>query len=409
MNQKQLSILVVLGLVLGVIGLVVSKSRQRDWQSSSAGNIDKVLPDFPLNDITTVKIKDAVDNVTLEKKDGIWTIADRENYPASYAEIGEFLQIVWDLKPTKQERVGESQYGRIEVRVPGEDAGDGTGMIAEFIDKSGKQVGALVLGKQIMRESQPNPMFGGAGGGEFPVGRYVRTVGEEDQVFLVSETFRSIRADAASWLDRAFIKIAKPKSITVASDSDPEMNWQLTRDSDTADWTLVDPQEGEVLASSKVSGLKSVLSSPSFGDVNKESFEPEFTAQIETFEGFAYDLKVGAKSDDDKRLVQISVGGSFPESREAEEDESEEDKTTKDQEFADTQKELKEKLATEQAYADWTYSVSNWTFTSLAKKRSELLEPPPEPEEEEEAAVEAVLPDLLSGEEIDPLAPVLGE
>ena len=408
MNQKQLTILGVLGLALAVIGLVVSKSKQREYKSTNVENIAKVLPGFPINDVTKLKIKDSASETTLEKIDGVWTIRERDNYPASYTEVGEFLRLIWDLKPTKKEQVGESQFERIEVVVPGEEAKDGTGIAVEFTDKSGESAGQIVLGKQIMREGQANPMFGGAGGGEYPVGRYVRTLGDDGGIFLVNEGFQTIHADAPSWLDRAFLKVTKPKSIQVTYLSDEEGGWHLTRETDTGDWSLVNAGADEVIAKTKTTSLNSVLSSPSFGDVNRETFEPEFEAEIATFEGFTYRLKVGAKSDEEKRLVQVGVVGSFAESREAAEDETDEQKAEKDKEFTDKQAELKKKLATEKAFESWTYSVSNWTFTSLEKKRADLLEVPAVPEPTEDAAsISTGGLDFLSGEGIDPLTPII--
>ena len=45
----------------------------------------------------------------------------------------------------------------------------------------------------------------------------------------------------------------------------------------------------------------------------------------------------------------------------------------RDKEFADKNKKLDEKLATEKGYENWTYLVSSWTLDSVLKDRGQLL------------------------------------
>ena len=212
--------------------------------------------------------------------------------------------------------------GRIEALEPAEDVSEGAGTLVEFVDADGESISRIVLGKQVMREGQANPMFGGAGGGEYPVGRYLRRLGEDSKVFLVSEAFSSVDTNAEGWLNRDFFKVSKARSIRVTSSTNEETNWHVYRETEAGTWALEDPQEGDELDSAKTSSFNSVLSSPSFADVSKSEFDSELEAEIVTFDGFTYTLQIGEQDEDSRRAVAISVAADLPSEREAGEDET---------------------------------------------------------------------------------------
>jgi hypothetical protein len=81
------------------------------------------------------------------------------------------------------------------------------------------------------------------------------------------------------------------------------------------------------------------------------------------------------------------VTAQIPKERTPGKDEKPEDKTRLDKEFKDKQKNLEDKLSQEQKYGKWIYLVSNWTFDSLLKDRSQLLvEKKEEPKKDEKPA-----------------------
>ena len=56
MNRKQLTLLVVLGVLLGGLGYLAWKKQQQPYAESTAHMGDKVLPDLPINDIEQIVI-----------------------------------------------------------------------------------------------------------------------------------------------------------------------------------------------------------------------------------------------------------------------------------------------------------------------------------------------------------------
>ena len=125
--------------------------------------------------------------------------------------------------------------------------------------------------------------------------------------------------------------------------------------------------------------MTSPFSSPSFNDVLTGDAKPEVSGltnvtlvTVETFDGFTYTAKLGQKHGDDIPLV-LTVSANLVSSRVAAKDEKLEDKTKLDKEFADQQKKLVEKLASETRLTNWIYFVPGYTVDSLLKSRSQLL------------------------------------
>ena len=83
----------------------------------------------------------------------------------------------------------------------------------------------------------------------------------------------------------------------------------------------------------------------------------------------------------------VAVTAQIAKERTPGKDEKPEDKTRLDKEFKDKQKKLEEKLTQEQGYGKWVYLVSNYTFDSLLKDRSQLfVEKKEEPKKDEKPA-----------------------
>ena len=96
MNRKQFVILIVLGLAIGALGLYLAGKRKDSYSATSFRAGEKVLKDFPLNDIAQLRVKQGTNEVNLVRGD-VWTVKERWGYPAGFTELSEFLRKVWDL------------------------------------------------------------------------------------------------------------------------------------------------------------------------------------------------------------------------------------------------------------------------------------------------------------------------
>src|SRR5688500_178224 len=155
MNRKQFVILIVLGRAIGALGFYLAKKRKESYTASSFKSDEKVIKDFPLNEVAHVHVKQGTNEVNLVRAE-TWGVKERWNYPASFTELSEFLRKVWDLKPVQDVEVGPSQFARLELNVEGTATNSGT--LVEFKDSKSANLKSLVLGKKVMKDAPAGGM-----------------------------------------------------------------------------------------------------------------------------------------------------------------------------------------------------------------------------------------------------------
>ncbi|MEM6279551.1 MAG: DUF4340 domain-containing protein [Verrucomicrobiota bacterium] len=339
-------------------------------------NKTKVFSDFPINDIAKIHVKSKDGELTLEKGEETWEVAEREGYPADAEPIVEMLRTLWDLNIVQPITIGRTQYGRLSLIAPEEATSDEeAATIVSFLDAEGTERHALWLGKVYERsDGRPDPFGGGMATTE--AGRYVKT-GSSNSVFLVGETFDNVALEPADWIDKSFFRIEEIQSIEIVT-AEKEEDWKLSRKPGEANYILVGATEEEKLDQPKVSSMKSAFSNPQVEDVfvgdELETHKPEGTTfKINTFDGFRYVISVGEKNDLNELPLSLKVSGKFEEKREPGEEESDEEKERLDKQFADALAAKEEKLAEEKALEGHVFKVRSYLVDSITKKRSELL------------------------------------
>jgi hypothetical protein len=393
MNRKQLFILLVLVLVLGAAGLWLYRSKETSWKGGTKTTGQKLLGDLPINEVAQIVIKGGTNELDLVKKDNLWRVKQRDDYPANFSEISGFLLKAADLKAVQSEEIGPSMLGRYKLLPPGPETN--TAVLVELRDLNGKPIRSLLLGKTHMRKSEgrPSPMGDMPDNEGWPDGRYVMAGTGAKTVAVISDPLSNLEAKPDQWLNKDFFKVEKIRSIAVTYPVATN-SWKVTRETENAtDWKLSEAKPGEQLDSSKTSSLSYALSSPSFNDVLPTDTKPEQSGldkptvvTLGTFDNFTYTLKVGQKTNDNFP-VALSVAAQIPKERTAGKDEKPEDKTRLDKEFKDKQQKLEEKLTQEKSYEKRAYLVSSWTVDSLLKERGQLLaEKKEEPKKEETPA-----------------------
>src|SRR5256885_10185991 len=360
MKQKHLFILLILVVALGAVGYILRRNENIP-QGGSPAIGKKLFGNLPINDVAQINIKHATNELALAKKDNLWRVRERNDYPASFSEISEFLIKAKDIKIAQVETVGPSHLDRFAL-APGQ--GTNSPVIVDLRDKDGKLIKSFSLGKKHLKKSDRPSPYGDMGEEGFPDGRYVK-VNDSETVAVISDPLDRIEPKADQWLNKDFFKIEKPKTITATFPAATN-SWKLTKETEAAEWKLADAKPGEQLDNSKATGVANPLNSPSFNDVATSAKPEELgldhatVVNVETFDNFAYTIKVGIKTND-TFPVTVSVSAQIAKDRTPGKDEKPEDKTKLDKEFADNQKKLEEKLAQEKAFEKWTYLVSTWT------------------------------------------------
>src|SRR5438105_9724513 len=165
MNRKQLIILLVLVVLVGGAGLLLINKQNKSWEGANPALGKKLLGELPVNDVAHIVFKQEANELNLAKKD-IWRVRERNDYPANYGEISDFLMKIRDLKIVQNEKVGASQLPRLDL-APGQ--GTNAPTLVELKDQGEKTIRSMLLGKKHTRKSgRPSP-FGDMGDeGGFP-------------------------------------------------------------------------------------------------------------------------------------------------------------------------------------------------------------------------------------------------
>jgi hypothetical protein len=372
MNRKQFIVLLVLVAVIGAAGLMVHRRSSQSWQSAGATIGQKLLPNLAVNDVAQITIQSGTNMLNLAKRDNLWRVAERGEYPADFSQISSLLLKLADLKIIQTEEIGPSQLGRFDLLPAG--AGKNSGTLVTFKDESGKTLDTLLLGKTHMSKPAGNSQAGGMGDEGWPDGRYVMTGSGGKTVDVISDPLDVVQPQPAQWLNKEFLSIEKPRLIE-AQFPEATNSWKLTRASETNDWQLAGAKPGEKLDSSKISSVTSPFSSPSFNDVaplKPGSATNSTVLTVKTFDGFTYVANIAPKQDDNYP-VSFTVAANLPAARPAAKNEKPADKARLDQEFKDQQAKLTEKLAKEKQFENWVYYLPSYSVDEILKDRGQLL------------------------------------
>src|SRR5204863_9957267 len=150
-------LLIVIGAVVSGLGWVAWQKQQAPYKESTQKMGNKVLPNFPLNDVEQILIKQTKGELHLAKKNDLWEVKERGDYPANFSNISDLLRKFWELKVTKPVKTGPSRLAALELVAP--DTGNGT--VVEFKDKSGKAINSVILGAKSTKQAGGDSQFGG--------------------------------------------------------------------------------------------------------------------------------------------------------------------------------------------------------------------------------------------------------
>jgi len=402
MGTKTLIRLVIALAALGGIAAILHFVRPGETVSevSSSTSKKKVFEEFPINEVAKVVIKQKDASITLNKGSKNWEVVEREGYAADAEPVVGLLRKIWDLNIVQPIAIGRTQYGRLGLLDPNaaDAKAEETATLLTFQDKDGKDLASLWLGKVYERsEGRPDPFGGGMA--KTDAGRYVKR-GDSHSVYLVAETFADVKTEAPEWLDKAFFKIEKIKSIEIVSANRSD-DWKLERADESGDFSLVNATASEKLDANKLSSMKAAFSNPQLEDlfIGEEKAKQKTdvtTFKIATFDNFNYEVSVGAKNDLNELPLSMKVSATLSKERKAGAEESEEEKKKLDKEFSEQVATLQGKLDSEKRLEGYTFKVRSYIVDSIIKKRSELMEEAKaaEPSQPQEVAPGVSLPGL---------------
>ncbi|MEO6024685.1 MAG: DUF4340 domain-containing protein, partial [Burkholderiales bacterium] len=365
MNRKQFTILIAALVLLGGLVWALKQRDQASWTQSESRVGQTLLKDFSVNNVASIRIKNAYTELNLVKKDDLWRVKERGDYPANFASISDLLLKIQDQKIIQSDAITAEQRPQLELVEPGKGSSGGT--LIELSDVSGKTLAKLTLGKRYMRTGQ--------GGVAIPAGRYVMVSGDDNNAALINDALLDSEPKPDIWISRDFVRIDKIKSIELrAQDGSPQ--WKMFREKEGADWQLSDAKPGDDFDQSRGISATNAISSLNFVDVvtiNKTldtGMATPKTVVVETFDSLIYTLRIGNESSDDNQYIAVAVSGEAAKERITASDEKPDDKARLDKDFKDRQTKLEARLKREKSLTPWTYITPKWRLDPLLKDRA---------------------------------------
>jgi hypothetical protein len=352
MNARIAAVLVVLLVVLGGAALVYNY-QERGERAENVATLGKpLLKNLKAADIAAIKIAQPNATITLQRKPEGWTIAERRGFPADVGKVRDFVLKLLELKVGQSEPIGEKDRARLNL--------DASGTQVELSSADGKPLGKLTVGKKYFKREVENPDKAPADG------RFVSVPAEAGIVYIVSDPLAQASAKSADWIDRTSFVIEKVKTLEVRMPDGA--GWRLERAADNADWKLDPLKPGEKVDTGRANAATYSLSLLELADVAPDDakdtgLDNPTLIDASTFDGLAYDIKVG-KLEGDNYYARFSSSGSAPEQADGPD--------------AERLKKLRERQAREKLLADYVLLIPKSKLDDTLKPRAELLEKKPE-------------------------------
>ncbi|HEV7478026.1 MAG TPA: DUF4340 domain-containing protein [Burkholderiales bacterium] len=346
MNARVAAVLLVLLVVLGGTALIYQRE-DRQRRPSNAASLGQVLfKDLKAADIASIRIAEAKNVLTLERKDERWTLAERGGFPADFARVREFVLKAIELKAGQSEPIGEKDRARLNL--------DDSGTQIDFRGAGGKPLGTLIIGKKYFKREVENPAKA------IGDGRFVLQPADPKIVYLVADPLIQATAKTGEWIERAAFQAEKVKTLEVKF---PEGGgYRIERNADNADWKLAGSKPGEKLDISKANAASYSLSLLDLADVLPNDTKDtgldkpaEITAV--TLDGLTYSIKVGKLQGDNYFTTFTSSGTIKPDAKDAE-----------------RSKKLEERQPRERMLQNYVLLIPKGRLEDTLKKRPEFLE-----------------------------------
>ena len=351
MNARFALVLVVLLVVLGG-GALVYRYQENARRPQNVATLGRaLLKDVQAAKITSIRIAEPKATLTLKQQGGGWVIAERRGFPADLAKVREFVVKLIELKVGQSEPIGEKDRARLNL--------DASGTQLEFAGADGKPLARLIVGKKYFKREVENPEKAAADG------RFVALPSEEGTVYIVSDPLTQASAKSAEWIDRTSFQVEKVKTMDVRLANGER--WRLERAADNAEWKLAGMKADEKLDNGRANAATYSLSMLELADVAPDDakdtgLEKPALIDASTFDGLAYNIKVG-RLEGDNYYVRFSSSGSLPEANGPD---------------AERLKKLHERAPREKLLQDYVLLIPKSKFEDTLKPRADLLEKKPE-------------------------------
>ena len=294
--------------VIAVLAWYLHRSERGSWQEQAVPAGEKILGEFPVNDVTSVTLSGPDGRVTLQRSESGWVVTERSDYPADFERLSALILKLSNLEAVQSIPVAEADRGALSLRTGADDIPrEESGTQVELKSAANQPLAALLLGK--MHTTTPQGMRPEIG--STASGRYVMPLAGGDNAYLVSETFSDLQTAPSAWIDKTFIRPGMPRRVEAKS---KDAAWVLKRDVSGGQWTMEGLRKNQSLDMNKAMAIDSMFTGMAVADVPdgpddarvKPLETDPVTVTADTFDGLRYILTIG-RGDGDNLPVTVAV------------------------------------------------------------------------------------------------------
>jgi len=130
----------------------VLKNRQSEFAEAKTDVGGLLLGSFDVTSVAGLRITHGSNSVNVVKSGDDWVVRERGRYPANFDEVRSLVRKLSELKITQPVKVGPSRLPMLELTKE-------AGTQVELLDKEGKALKSLTLGKQLTAGGSDNSPF----------------------------------------------------------------------------------------------------------------------------------------------------------------------------------------------------------------------------------------------------------
>jgi hypothetical protein len=337
MQRRGFLILLGATVVLVVLALVAALGGDRNVVRVAPN--ERALPGLgpKLGDLAWLRLTHGATKINFAQIGGQWALVEKGNYPANQGKIRQLLLGLADLTLIEAKTERSELFSRIGL----DDPSNGNSTLISVQDRSGANVGELILGKRKLDR---------LGGGNDGV--YVRKPGS-DRTWLARGTVEA-GGEPVSWIDRRVIDIPEKRIASVKLTGADGAAVTLKRDKPEAGFTIENPPADTVSKADMVLAKPAgALEAVDLDDVKPTAELPVpdhdvATATLTTFDGLSVEVFLFERDGVNWAVFDVSgTGGAEAEA-----------KTVADK------------------VSRWSYAIPAVKANALRTKLADLVEPP---------------------------------
>ena len=343
-----------------------------------------------LDKVEVVAIVHAGERVTLQHKNGAWTVAEKANYPASDEQVRALLLGLAQIQKIESKTRNPKYYSNLGLTDADKSGGEASQL--DLKDQSGHVLAQLTIGKRrpATENTQRNEFYA--------------MLQNDPQTWLVAGNMPTIGA-AGAWLKRTLIELERPRIVNVTlTHSDGEVLHLIPKEPGKLSMTLEGLKADETFKNDyALDDIVDRFTRMQFEDTRpidqlKWPAKPDLQVEARTKDGLI--VRINAAKIDGQSWLQLAASAAPNNSDEPTTAKTQATGTTmpaqtvpntqkavppgekavttstvaKHEEPTKNTKTLQQEIATLNArWHGWAYTLADWAYQALDKHRADLV------------------------------------